>query len=203
VGEIHSVSSPGAPDQADGHSPRPPVTIRQHAHWAGVVRLMVGPTTGLPRCQPKDAQSRLRSGSVAHGPVGCATVPGPAHSACAADCAQRTSAVDVGLRTRPSRAQPGLPRTPSWSRRGPDPSAASPSVPPGLAGPVARPHRLHGDIRFRRARSPSGAVVGAVVWADHDADHGLCVPIVTVVGGSWSVVGSGSAGCLKVSKYTF
>jgi hypothetical protein len=26
---------------------------------------------------------------------------------------------------------------------------------------------------------------------------------VTVVGGSWSVVGSGSAGFLKVSKYTF
>ncbi|GDY70048.1 hypothetical protein SAV14893_094410 [Streptomyces avermitilis] len=40
-------------------------------------------------------------------------------------------------------------------------------------------------------------------WADHEPDHGFCVPIVTVVGGSWSVVGSGLAGFLKVSKYTF
>ncbi|OQD51776.1 hypothetical protein BM536_038210 [Streptomyces phaeoluteigriseus] len=39
--------------------------------------------------------------------------------------------------------------------------------------------------------------------ADHDPDHGFRVSIVTVVGGSWSVVRSGAPGFLKVSKYTF
>lgn len=87
VSEIHSVSSPAAPDQADSHSPRPPVTIRQHTHWAGVVGLMVGPTTVLPQGRPKDAQSRVPSGSGAHCAGGCATVPGRAHWE--ANCAQR------------------------------------------------------------------------------------------------------------------
>ncbi len=70
---------------------------------------------------------------------------------------------------------------------------------PGLVRPVPRPHHPPGGDRFRRARSPPlgrGRAYGR-------ADHGLCVPIVTVVGDSWSVVWSGYAGFLKVSKYTF
>lgn len=36
--------------------------------------------------------------------------------------------------------------------------------------------------------------------ADHDPNHGLRVSIVTLVGGSWLVVGSGSTGFLEVSN---
>ncbi|KAF2774891.1 hypothetical protein STPH1_7078 [Streptomyces sp. OM5714] len=65
--------------------------------------------------------------------------------------------------------------------------------------------RLHRGHRCRLLGQPCCA--GSHSWlihgrvcgrADHGSDHGLRVPIVTVVGGSWSVVGSGPAGSLKV-----
>lgn len=39
--------------------------------------------------------------------------------------------------------------------------------------------------------------------AHHDPNHGLRVPTVTLVGVWWSVVGSGSEGCLQVSNILF
>jgi hypothetical protein len=67
-GWSHAVSSLADPDQADGHQPRPSVTIRQRSRLAAVVGLMVGATTpfgwGLMRGAPPDCAApggQLRS----------------------------------------------------------------------------------------------------------------------------------------------
>lgn len=59
-----------------------------------------------------------------------------------------------------------------------------------MAGPA--------DVRLPpRSRQTRGRGDGR---PDHHPDHGLRAPIVTMVGRSWSVVGSGSPGFLKVSN---
>lgn len=115
-------------------NPEPPATIRQHAHCAAVVGLMVGLTTTLPPvpaegCAVAVAQrhrhplrSRLRSASWA------------LRIRIRSDCAQWSGAVDGGLRTRPGRAQPGLPPLPSGSRRGPDTRGVMVGGPVGVCG---------------------------------------------------------------------
>ncbi|MFE4825111.1 LLM class flavin-dependent oxidoreductase [Streptomyces sp. NPDC056704] len=74
VREIHGLSSPGAPDQGDGHSPRPSVTIRQHARSPAVVGLLAR-WLGRPQPRPR-ATTRLhvprargaRADRAPHGP---------------------------------------------------------------------------------------------------------------------------------------
>jgi hypothetical protein len=203
---FHVVSSPADPDQADGHEPRPSVTIRQHSRLAAVVGLMVGPTT------------HLQPGRSAVAQPGCAAPSGR----CAADCAAPNGCCANGLRNRSKILCSRLRRGRLRSRRVSDLSCA------GLSGALRRrlsrpgrlpsAHRCPGPVAERHliARgSPHGGIVrrvrGPVAsarlihgwghgWADHDPNHGLRVPIVTVVGGSWSVVGSGSTGFLKVSN---
>jgi hypothetical protein len=73
---------------------------------------------------------------------------------------------------------------------------------------LCTPRRWLGQFRVRTAFTAmlgSGLPVAVRGYgrADHDPHHGFRVSIVTVVGGSWSVVRSEAAGFLKVSKYTF
>ncbi|GHE34439.1 hypothetical protein GCM10017771_52060 [Streptomyces capitiformicae] len=107
------------------------------------------------------------------------------------------------LRSRPSRAQLGYYGLPLEAARGRFVGSFFLSTAVSSLGRFSVRAALYAGGRFRRSRSlsvPGGRGCGR---GDHGPDHGLCVPIVTVVGGSWSVVGSGSTGFLKVSKYTF
>ena len=198
VRAFHTVSSSADPDQADGHEPRPSVTIRQRARRAAVVGPVVGPTmtptTGVRIGLLLGCASRLRSGrpSSAHalrdgarfvrsrlGASSCAT--GSATSACpTAQCRLRI-------------AQPPSPTS----------AAAVCATTQGHVRAIRSPTDVPaGDSR----RTPEASWSGlpnrgrACGRADHDPDHAPCVPIVTVVGLSWSVVRSGPAGFLKVSN---
>jgi hypothetical protein len=198
VREIHAVSSPGTPDQAGGHSPRPPVTIRQHAHSSAVVGLMVGPTTAAAPVFGVDAQPRLRNEGGPRCAGGCATRPG----SCAVGLCTRLRTADGA--GQPWGCAPGTacataqPRPPPGRRHAPDLSAAPRLCCPCLVpAPHSPPRPLGSGLPGVQGR---GRGCGR---GDHESDHGFCIPIVTVVGPSWSVVGSGPAGFLKVSKYTF
>ncbi|MBW8707365.1 hypothetical protein MBT84_47790 [Streptomyces sp. MBT84] len=73
---------------------------------------------------------------------------------------------------------------------------------------VCARHVIALGLRLRRSvcrmRWPVGSPPLTHSWAcggaDHDPNHGLRIPIVTLVGGSWLVVGSGSTGFLEVSN---
>ncbi len=195
---FHGVSSPADPDQADGHEPRPSVTIRQRSRLAA----MVGPTTRLQAGRPVIAQPTAQpQGRCA---IGLRNRPAqPAWGSCAVEsrwggCAVRPGLPDLLLRRSVSRTAQAsvtvLPASVCASVSGPCGRAACDRT--AVAGPgnvcrtrwpAARSRQTHGRGHGR---------------PDHDPDHGRRVPIVTMVGGSWSVVRSGSTGFLKVSNYT-
>lgn len=194
---FHGVSSPADPDHADGHEPRPSVTIRQRSRLAAMVGLMVGPTTRLQPMRPVIAQPTAQPWK------------GVAQSSCATGLGILRSRVALG-RLRSPPGLPDLPLSRSISRTAQASDTARPaSICASVSGPCGRAARdrsaFAGQVNVRRTRWPAarssqthGRGHGR---ADHDPDHGLRVPIVTMVGGSWSVVGSGSTGFLKVSNY--
>lgn len=199
VRAFHAVSSSAGPDQADGHESRPSVTIRQRGLLAAVVGAVVGPTTPCRQRCAVVAQPRLRSlrwrcaiglrnrSRVVRSRVACS------------GCAVWPGEPDVLLRRVGCADAQAAPARVWWC-----PSAYSGTALAGVrqAGASAS---VGGCRRTTRSAPtgpgrPHGRVCGR---ADHDPDHGLRVPIVTVVGVSWLVVGSGPAGFLKVINHTF
>lgn len=197
VRAFHAVSSSADPDQADGHEPRPSVTIRQRGLLAAVVDVMVGPTVpawhAAQWVRASIAQPRL---GVAQS--GCAAGRGSCAFGLRSAVAQygRESPISSCARSDVRMCRPPSPmwqwllrmRVRRWPRCGERVCAVARR---GVGG-----HRgEHGSSHGTRGRACGGA--------DHDPDHGLRIPIVTVVGVSWSVVRSGTAGFLKVSNHTF
>lgn len=182
------------PGRACGHEPRPTDTIRQRSRPTAVVRLMVGPDHGSP------AES-------------CAQGVRP-------DCAASDGCCSLELRNRPAVVRSRTALTGCATGRV-LPRLVVCKLGCRTAQTLPRPLAATGcalveECRGRAAqRSPlrpsaqRAEAAGTRRWpargwpvargrADHGPDHGLCVPIVTVVGGPWSVVGSGPAGFLKV-----
>jgi hypothetical protein len=126
----------------------------------------------------------------------CATGP----ESCAAGMCSRLRTAEGAV--RPRAAQPVERAQPDGRGRplqgcAPDPQAACPPCCPWLAPPpIPRPGR-------RLRVCPLASRGRGCGRGDHERGHGFCVPIVTVVGPSWSVVGSGPTGFLKANKYTF
>lgn len=179
-----------------------------------------GPTIGHdPATQPSVYRGRAR-GRAGHAPsapacAGCAArlrITGRAvHNGSAQPVEERAQSIAaMRLRSPPeacrsSRAQVRLPhcagtaavargnrlRTGARARRPGGRAAGRPVAVTGGGLPADQ------DAPPPPARLPHGRGHGR---ADHDPDHGLRVPIVTVVGGPWSVVRSGPAGFLKVSN---
>ncbi len=203
VGVFHAVSSPVGPDQTGGHDPRPSVTIRQRSHRAAVVGVMAGPTTRrspvcrrseIPAAQPGPwLRNRSRIVRSRRARCGCAVRPGSCDSS-GAQARYPTAQVPFGARASyvcasVSRGLVAARRVaapqPAPAARSPQPAARSRAECAGLGD--------RSDVR--------GAVRGrACGRAHHDPDHGLRSPFVTVVGLSWSVVGSGPTGFLEVSN---
>ncbi len=176
---FHVVISPAGPDQAGGHEPRPSATIRQRSRLAAVVGLMVGPTTHLqlwrsavapPTAQPRTgfAQSGCATGRGSCAVELCRTAAQSARAFMIFSCA------GSGGPLRRCLAGPG--RLPSAHRN------------LGLGGRAARDRTVvaaPGNARRTRwpvdsRRLTHGRACGR---PDHDPDHGLRVPIVTMVGG--------------------
>lgn len=146
----------------------------------------------------------------------------PVRSGCASHCAAPDGRCAIGVRNQPRVVRSRLVRGGcATGARAPDlllrrAGSRTAQVPHEIrmtcscawaCGSVAYGARGH-PAPARRPRAdampfPRPSRGWACGRADHDPDHGLRVPIVTVVGPSWSVVGSGPAGFLKVSKQTF
>jgi hypothetical protein len=201
VGVGHTDSSFAAPDQGDGHEPRPSVTIRQRSRPGAVVGLAVGPATTPSPVRAERLRTRLRNWRDGRCAIGLRNrlriLPGrDAWSGCAVGPqGLRSSGAQVGMaRCAGARCGLGCCRLRIVAGRW---RAAR-----GCSGALARRGRrawiaprcpaLHRTAGRGRGRGR----------CDQGPDHGVRVPIVTLVGAWWSVVGSGSAGFLKVSNHT-